>query len=863
MIPNDGIICGFCGDTLQDQNELIDQGYDQKGNRINTYDNDGLIRETSNVDQFFKKTKSEIVRSGEKLVEQWLNITDKRLRPKQVKGLKYKILRPFEEAIITNRFFYGLQQNPNKLVKFKQDRQFGEWLLQRYGISKLEASKPLNRIFIQKLFSLFYSISSVYELVLQRLAVFMVILNWHLAEEDPSFLNPALLLSSWRQEQIGKAFMHYNIAEKNLFLSLKPTSKANPFYDEFVDKAGDVIEQGEASYQEYIAKLKEEFTKLRRKFLWTSGVQEYDGRYNGFNPIEHEIIHIWTGYQQSLGKPTVIELLGESFTKYWRQWLQDHPNEAKSMEENARIALIPQLGVLSESTPRNVRPLFDRYLAQRKFILTRKLEEIYIAMINENIFKIEGGPQVTGQEQIILRKMYLLDKMTCDYWKDMDELGIAGVEEEVARLKLITQYKEQISIIENQMASTSRLFHWPLTGGFIVRDYGDRIYKLFHYIYRPPNLVKEWLDDKTKETKKEKEYPHRDLTIKMPDDRVIPRVAGDDLISTTPLIKKDLQFIPNVEKNIADMGKITYIKDLKKHVEQLSMTSNGQLNGVKSCQDTNPKKGEWEFIFNDYPNSKQFAELFPQAFEGTYMDTKMQMTHLKKYIISHLRHHILVMSRITTRDQMIQYGFENYISLFDESQFNEAFKGFNMEKDDQLGRVFTNDEIENMVIDGLRRDAKGQAEVIRNLQAIFVTDAVRHLRNVRLRAGKFTKKASKKVGGDMDAGEIFTQFMKILMNEIVNDTAVVNVDFNHKDINQHFQAKSVWQKMENAERKGELEYMIARRGLNIEEAVDAGLADGISAEQGAGTVTDPTEDMDELDHGDDEDDYDDRDLSNI
>jgi hypothetical protein len=151
-------------------------------------------------------------------------------------------------------------------------------------------------------------------------------------------------------------------------------------------------------------------------------------------------------------------------------------------------------------------------------------------------------------------------------------------------------------------------------------------------------------------------------------------------------------------------------------------------------------------------------------------------------------------------------------------------------------------------------------EVIRNLQNIFVTDAVRHLRNVRLRAGKFVKNKKKKSEvGDMDAGEIFTQFLKILMAEIARDTTVINVDFNHKDINQNFQAKSIWHKMENAERKGELEYMIARRGLNMEEAMDAGLAEGISAEEGASANLDQDEEMEEPDHENDEDDYNDQD----
>lgn len=853
IIPNDGIVCAFCGDTLQDQDEITTQGFDSSGQRITTFaGNDGLIRETSNIDIFFKRTKSEIVGHGEKLVDQWLDLSNKRLRPRAVKALKYRLLRPYEAAIISNQYFYGLQQNPNKLVKLKQDRPFGEWFLATYKVQ--DASKPLNYIFVQKIFAFFYSISSVYELIMQRLAVFLVFLNRHLAEEDPSYLNPRNLLSFWSNpEQIGQVFLDYNIAEKNMWLSLKPGAKSAPFYNEFVEKVTDskLIVQGDSTHQAFEAKLREEFLARRRKFLYTNGIQ--GDVWNGFNSFEHEMVMIWSNFQQSLGRPSVMEYLNESFTKYWKQWLDQNPGEAKSFEESAKISLIPQRGVLSDATPKNIRPLFDRYLAQHKFILDRKLEDVYIGLINENIYNIRSSiqenttePVVTGQEQVILRKMYLLDKITCGYWKNLDELGMGGFEEDAARINQIMTYKEEVSVIESQMNATSPLFPWAITGGFITRDMRDRIYKYARYIYQPPDLAVE-----------NPKLQFGSLVNKIPGPRPVVKIGGDDLVPMNQLVVKDLNFLEK-GTDIEKFGQCTWIDDMIQWEQHSYEVDNGLMNGVSSCQDTNPNKGEGEFrqMFEYISMKKdEFATLFTEMVKDDFagLPNNIQLTNMKKYIISVMRHHIRLMSRITTRPQMIQYGFERYVHLFDQTEFNHAFSGFNDEEDDQLGRIFTNDEIDDLALNALREDGKKQKEIIKQLQSIFVSDLVRQFRNVRVKAGKFagvkTKKGGKKDAGaqkvsDMDAGQIFQEFIRILMGEIRDDTVVTNVNFNHKEINQMFQARSMWHKIDNAEKKNELEYMIAKRNLVYEEAAEDVMAEGVTGDKAAGT-----EDTDELDDG--------------
>jgi hypothetical protein len=905
MIPNDGIVCAYCGDTLEDQDEITTQGYDSSGQRITTFaGNDGLLKETSNIDVFFKRNKSEIVRHGEKLVDQWLDMSNKRLRTKAIKAIKYKLLRPFEEAIISNQYFYGLQQNPNKLVKAKQDRPFGEWFLSTFNIQ--DARKPINYLFVQKIFAFYYSISSIYEIVIQRLAVFMVFLNWHLADEDPIYLNSNNLLSYWSNpEQLAQVFLDYNISEKSAWLSLKPGSKGNPFYDEFMEKAldttsgGGFIPKGSMTSQMYESKIREEFLVLRRRFLYTSGVQ--GDVWNGFNSFEHEMIMIWSRFQESIGKPSIMEYLNQSFTKYWKQWLNLNPIEAKSMEENAKINLIPQRGVLSDATPKSIRPLYDRYLAQHKFILNRKLEDVYIGLINENIYNIRSNiqesttePVVTGQEQVILRKMFLLDKISCDYWKNLDDLNMGGFEEDTVRIKLITDYKEEVSVIESQMNATSPLFAWQITGGFIVRDLRERVYEYGRYVYQPPNMVAE--NPKLK---------YQSIVIRMPSKRAEISVDEKDLPAMSQLMVKDLSFInqngkdddnsksnKSKEIDVEKFGLINWIPDLIIWEKNSYEVDNGLRNGVASCQDTNPNRkrdqfggqyGEFRMQF-EYISMKdeEFQKLFSEMANDDFgkMPYKMQLLNMKKYLITVMRHHIQLMSRISTRGQMLQYGLERYVHLFEQSDFNDAFQNFNLEEDDQLGRIFSIDEIEDMVQNGLKENIKRQKEIIKQLQTIFICDLVRQLRNVRIKAGKFTKStknnknnknnennkgSSKKTNNladdgkkesNMDAGQIFQEFIRCLMNEIRDDTAVNNVDFNHKEINQTFQSRTLWHKMDNAEKKSELDQMISKRNLVYEEMAEAAVAEGVSGEKASGT--EPTEDgLDELDHENDEDDYDD------
>ena len=909
LTPTDGVICGFCGATIRDDNDLTDQGYDASGQRVNTYDNDGLIRKESNIDLFLKKDKSEIIRSGEKLIEQWLDISNKTLTSRQKKAAKYEVLRIYEKVVLENKFYYGLQQNPNKLINVKKI-PFGEFLVKKYAISN--PTKFPNHIFLLKLFSFFYSLSSVYEIIMQRLAVFIVMNNSQMINEDPMYLNPSAILNMYTPEQIGIVFLNYNLKERAAILSLKDRidkKKDNIFFDFFVEKAAKAYPKEKMTTVEYTKMLKEEYNKYRTIFLYTPNVvgQIFDGN----SPLEHEIIRIYDEYQINQGNPTSLEYLSQHVNKYWKIWKDEHSTQIKRVEENARIAIIPQKGVLSNKVPRGVRPLYDRYLAQRKYILSRKLEQIYLDLINNNIHQISeysvknvtkligsGTGQIGGgggtcpkiqwgsiespkavpcnagsdPGQIVLKKMYLLNKLNCEDWENIDELGLIGLAEETQNIDMIIKYKEEISIIQNQMnTGNMAVQYWVNSGGFLNLEPKEREYTFFRGFSKPVDPVKEFHQEVNKQANEESnariaQYPFTsfDLVDKS-EKRVIPRIDTDDIAPANKMYR-DINFLGGrPDKLVGSMGKINYLKEVEIFSCHLYQIINGQMNGSSNCN----VEGKIE---SPYPEEEVFKKEFQEYLKNIYMDSKIQMLSLKKYIISYLRHHVYLMSRIKARKQMYEHSLDNYLELFDLDDFNDAFDKFNQEED-EIGRIVSNQEIENLVVANMDNYTK-HPEIIRILQDIFISDVVRQLRLVKSRVGKFIKGQKKRKDDEPDSYEIFVKFTKILMSEIKEQDKVSNVDFYHLQINQMFKSKENWKKLNNAERKGEMEYKIMKYQLNIsefEEDFDGGeLQTGIidSSEDpnvGPGVIADAIDEWDdgELDMENDEDDYNDNDFDKL
>lgn len=850
LTPHDGVICGFCGDILEEDTHLVDQGYDARGQKVNTYDNDALLRAVTNIDLFLKKDKSEIVRSGEKLVEQWLEISEKRLTKRQLKAMKYEILRVYEDVIMSNKFYQGLQQNPNKIMK-GVDRQFGEFVVREYKITDPNSFPTF--IFLQKLFQFFYSLSSVYEIIIQRLAVFLVILNWDLAQEDPSFLNPNMILSTWTLEEIGKVFFQYNLSGKSQILSMKGDSKKDEdsFYNFFIDKASKRHPQGEMSVSEYQKFLRDEYHKYRLMYLYTK--DELGTIFNGNNPLEHEIMRIYGDYLESLGRHPVRQHLNEIFSKYWNIWKDERPVEVKMIEENARVSQQVNEEMILGRVSSGNRPLFDRSLAQKKFLLLKQLEQIYLDLVNENIYNIRGA-QFTdgGAEQIIMKKMFILNKMNCDDWTGIDELGLIGLEEEAQRMNLIIKLREEVSILENQLEAggIQDKPYLPFTGGELVRDYRHRIYSIYRTRYIPPDLVSRARLEAKKEGTKFK------FDFEFIRDEIVPtpgiKIDQDEIPSYTKIFR-DLSFLGKINKFINNLGDITYLRDLGIFNKHVYRVINGQMNGTTQCNTVGT-------VEHPYPEPNEFNTMYTETTNRQYMNSKMQLVNLKKYIISYVRQHIYLMSRITERKQMVQHGLRKYLHLFEYEDFNRAFENFNIEEDEELGQIYSNEEIERLVIQTIPDYAKHD-NVVQFLQSVFLTDLVRHLRQVRTRAGKFVRGKKRRKGDEPNAAEIFTEFVEILIKEVASQEKVSNVNFNHLKINQMFMSRMMWNKMEKAEKKSELEWKIMKHNLNIqefEEVIDA---------SGNVPPEDPTA-VDEWDDGaldmeNEEDDYDDKDFANL
>lgn len=839
ITPHGGVVCGFCGDTLEDDSDIIDQGYDVRGQKINTYDNDALLRVTTNIDLFLKKDKSEIVRSGEKMVEQWMEIAEKKLSKRQLKAIKYEILKTYEEIILDNKFYNGLQQNPNKLMK-ANDREFGKFLVSQYNIDKPSAFPTF--LFLQKLFQLFYSISSIYEIIIQRIANFMVVLNWHLVQEDPVYLNPVNLMNSYNLEEIGKIFFQYNLSGKAQIISLKGEGKEDSFFDFFNERASKQYPQKDMSMSEYQKFLKAEYQKYRTKLLYTKDVQGQI--FNGANPLEHEVMRIFGEYQQSQGKSDVREHLNTNFVKYWKEWISERETEVKNIEENAKVNQISEKDLLNKVSPSN-RPLFDRYLAQRKFLLMQQLEQVYLDLVNDNIYSIRTDKNIDGgSEQVIMKKMYILNKMNCDDWTNMNELGLIGLDEETQRVDLIIRLKEEISTIQSQITAggTDDRPYREFTGGELIPDLGPRPYSIYRTRYVPPDLVK-------REGSVEFRIINEPVEI-----RELVKIDEKSIPNRTKLFR-DLSFLGKIDKVVNQLGTISYLKDLGEFNKHIYRVVNGQLNGTTQCNTVGT-------VEHPYPTSKEFEAMYPDAIKNQYMNSKMQLVNLKKYILSYVRHHIYLMARITERKQMIQYGLNNYMHLFNYDDFNSAFERFNEEEDDDLGPIITNDEIEDLVVQTIP-DYEKHAAVNELLQSILLTDLVRHLRQVRTRAGKFVRGKKRKKGDEPNAAEIFTEFVQIVFAEIVEQEEVSNVNFEHLKINQMFMNKIMWDKMEKAEKRGELEWKILRHNLNIQEfELEIGATGEVPAED-TGEQGEQPEEYDELDMENDEDDYNDNDFDNI
>src|SRR6185503_17427901 len=110
-----------------------------------------------------------------------------------------------------------------------------------------------------------------------------------------------------------------------------------------------------------------------------------------------------------------------------------------------------------------------------------------------------------------------------------------------------------------------------------------------------------------------------------------------------------------------------YLDDLEKYNKYSYKIINGLLKGTKAC---NMK--EYPLTPEDLTTS-EFDKQYEIVIKDVYSKTRIQMINMKKYIITYLRQHIFLLSRLDSRQMLIQYGLDRYLELFEYYEFNDAF----------------------------------------------------------------------------------------------------------------------------------------------------------------------------------------------
>lgn len=835
ITPFQGVICNFCGETLIEDNHLTDQGYDSRGQRINTYDNDPLIRESTLIDRFLKgSNKDEVIRNGEKLVEHWVKIRGQSMSTRNVRTLKYTILSTYHELILNAKYFIGLQQDPNKLLALRET-QFASWLVKEFKIENF--NRRDNMLILQALFKFFYNLASIHQLVIQRLAVFLLVLNWKLSQEDPVFLDPRILLSYYNLGELGMLFLNYNLKSKNMIIGLE-NPQAQQFFDFYQEKIGDQKLKPEdfKSVQERQKALKSDFENYRLALLYRQGQKGLI--FDGTNSLTHEIIRIFDLYLASLDRPTTSQLLENNLLQIWAEWIKERPSEVSRMRQNAKIVLIPDSKILSDQTPR-IRPLRDQYLAQKAFLLRRKLDRVYQAFVETNFSQIWGDElEGLGGDQIRTKISILVNKLKCDDWTTLDQIKefSPSLIESAGDLQIISALKEELVEVLETIAVAGFGIYWIPAGGFLYRNYDKRDFTLFRgYEYQHRDLVeiirKEiGKDGKLKisqqiKLKKELKLP-RGFTpsLKTPypfeklksltkfEERKAPKIAKDDIPdSVREFLAKDLAFLKNLQGFLETMGKVDYVQIMIKANKDVYQLVNGQGNGAEFCNQ--PAK-----IEEPYPSSEEFEQDYRAVAPGQYSASRIRLSNLKRHILTNFRQTIAQLSRVESREKMVELGLEAYLPLFEHSEMNLAFQGFYDHFDDDLGRFFTNQEIEELVsITMAKNSEKGHLQMVDQLQRMMITDLVRQVRMVRTRSGKLKTKPKARRTDEMSAIEIFTEFAKILFREMIEEDKVNNVSFSFYQENRNFAEISLFKRMRTAEKRSEIEYKILKYQIKINE----------------------------------------------
>jgi len=360
--------------------------------------------------------------------------------------------------------------------------------------------------------------------------------------------------------------------------------------------------------------------------------------------------------------------------------------------------------------------------------------------------------------------MYYLDRLKCNDWKSLGEVGLIGIEMETQRLNKILNLRKTLMTVTKQ---TPFLFYVSPTFFYLRRTIGPRSYNIYKSkVLLPPVLSKK--DAHVKNLNKvEKDF------IKLASDE-------DDALLTNPNLMEDKyaknavvvleekldqnilsQYVKNIKEILQSMGELTIIPELFKNELRFLENTDVFYDYTQECNIDNTEKRM--ALFEDFQkNIKMFDNM--EKFKKN--NTTVKLT-LKNYIVSTLRREVSILSNINNVDELIDHNLTQYISVVNKSRtdFNTAFKNFNY--------TISNNDIEYLMM-----KYPDNEKIIDILKYVFITDIMTHF--------NYVKKISGQQGQSIKILDCYLEYVKILMKFIMEFEEVKNTRIDFRSINESF-----------------------------------------------------------------------------
>jgi hypothetical protein len=840
VIAFNGVVCGFCGEVLKEQDDLTDQGFDQFGRRVQITSGN-LTGFESSIRNFFVN-KDENITWASKTLDLWNLFTNEipsTTDPKKEiqNPQKYSILKRYQEFTRDNIFIPGLVQDPTQLPT--RENQILVFLLNTLKMDKTKVTAQ-DSFLLEYLLNLFKTIHKTYELIIQRLAVLMVSVNWYLIRKDPNYINPNVFLQTFEKNMVflGQMMLNQkfgpkynaeikNMGQRSLAFATSAADRTYPKFNQaFIRSYQHSFKK--LSAQEIDAKLKDTYLKLIELLFYNENVE--GTLFNGNFPYEHEIIRIFNDYLTSQGQSTINDLLKSSYGDYWKQWVEEDDSRSQEVDR-IRQDLIQVAGrdFLYDGIVQENGLLYQKYIGQQYWHLTQQLHNQYMELINESIYLIgdaRSPSNLMGGMDIATKKRYYLGKMLCEDWEDLKDLDVSGVESFTLILDNIRTIKIKISAL----GDLPQELIWPYVGRGFARDNTPNPYQIILTPFKA-GVVAEG-DFSQRKTLGRNGLGNPKFTI---EGKELNMPSKDDLELDQYL--NELKFVPKIKELVEEIGGIDYLNDLKKTETKIRNILEGRGISVQVCEEE-----------KQMPKDKTEKELID---DNEFLGDRMRMLNLKNYLITHLRFYVQLFTRIG-RDQLNQYGLQyKYRTLMKSADFNDAFQNFKIE--------IPNPQVLEFV--DFNMDKPKEWKTVSNvLLYLILHDLSRHLRTLRLEATKFVKKAVKGRGpaGGLSKYEIFQEFVKNFFQELEFNTQVQNVAWNHKEINQTLYSSILTEQQAKIKSKDSIEWGIMKFKLNVEETQE--MIDASGPDLDTEVIRDPNANVEDLmemdfDLGDDGNDY--------